>query len=45
MVADHNAGDYIHDGHDGLVVPPGDVAALRDALQRVWGGPALVSSY
>ena len=41
VVADHDAGDYIHDGHDGLVVPPGDVAALRNALQRVLGDPAL----
>src|ERR1019366_7865810 len=29
---------------DGLVVPPGNVAALRDALQRVLADPALAES-
>ena len=44
VVADDDTGDYIHDGLDGLVVPPGNVAALRNALQRVLADPALAES-
>ena len=35
--------DYITDGVDGLLVPPGDPAALRAAIQRVASDPALSS--
>ncbi|MCQ4158923.1 glycosyltransferase [Roseomonas sp. GC11] len=35
------AEDYIADGETGLLVPPGDVAALRAALLRAWEDAAL----
>ena len=28
--------DYLSDGHDAIVVPPGDSEALRHAIQSVW---------
>lgn len=28
--------DYLIDGHDALIVPPGDADALRLAIQKVW---------
>jgi glycosyltransferase involved in cell wall biosynthesis len=33
--------DAIRDGETGLVVPPGDVDALRAAVERLLGDPAL----
>lgn len=33
--------DIVEDGHNGLLVPPGDPAALADALERVARDPAL----
>jgi glycosyltransferase involved in cell wall biosynthesis len=33
--------DVVEDGHDGLLVPPRDPAALARALQRVLDDPAL----
>jgi glycosyltransferase involved in cell wall biosynthesis len=33
--------DYIANGEDGLLVPPGDPEALRGAIERVSGDPAL----
>jgi glycosyltransferase involved in cell wall biosynthesis len=33
--------DLVVDGETGLLVPPGDVAALRGALERLLGDPAL----
>jgi glycosyltransferase involved in cell wall biosynthesis len=33
--------DYLDDGVDGLLVPPGDPAALREAIQRVLSDPSL----
>jgi glycosyltransferase involved in cell wall biosynthesis len=44
VVADCDARDYIHNGFDGLVVPPGDVAMLRNALGRVLRDSALRES-
>ncbi len=34
-------GEYVRSGENGLVVPVGDVAALREALATVLGDPAL----
>lgn len=33
--------DFVKDGETGLIVPPGDPAALRAAIQRLWLDPAL----
>ncbi len=33
--------EVVEDGRSGLLVPPGDTAALRDALERVWADPEL----
>jgi glycosyltransferase involved in cell wall biosynthesis len=43
IVASRVAGipDVIADGENGLLVPPGDVAALRAALTRLAGDDAL----
>jgi glycosyltransferase involved in cell wall biosynthesis len=35
IVADDDAGDYITDGHDGLIVPAGQAVALHQAIARV----------
>jgi glycosyltransferase involved in cell wall biosynthesis len=35
------AGDVIEDGHTGLLVPPGDPAAMAGAILRVLGDPGL----
>jgi rhamnosyl/mannosyltransferase len=32
---------YVLDGKTGLLVPPGDVQALRNAICRLWENPAL----
>lgn len=32
---------YVVDGKTGLLVPPGDVRALRDAMKKLWENPAL----
>lgn len=34
-------GDYVRDGHDGLLVPPGDAQALAAAILRVAANPSL----
>jgi len=31
--------DYVRDGETALLVPPGDAAALRDAMLRLWRDP------
>lgn len=33
--------DVVHDGHNGLLVPPGDPRALADAIRRLAGDAAL----
>lgn len=33
--------DYVRDGDTGALVPPGDVAALRDALMQLWEDAAM----
>ncbi len=33
--------EAVHDGHSGMIVPPGDVAAVGRALQRLVDDPAL----
>jgi glycosyltransferase involved in cell wall biosynthesis len=33
--------EYVEDGVEALLVPPGDAAALRDAVERVVGNPEL----
>lgn len=33
--------DYVLDGVTGLLVPPGDIDALRDAIHTLWNNPAL----
>ena len=33
--------EFVFDEQTGLVVPPGDPAALRDAMERLWKSPAL----
>ncbi len=38
---DSSLGDYIPEGETGYVVPSGDVAALRDRIQRLWDDPDL----
>jgi glycosyltransferase involved in cell wall biosynthesis len=35
--------DYIRDGETGLLVPPGDAAALRQAIESIWRNEALGS--
>jgi glycosyltransferase involved in cell wall biosynthesis len=35
------AGGLVRDGETGLIVPPGDPAALTDAVQRLLGDAAL----
>ena len=35
--------DYVRDGIEALVVPPEDPAALRDAIARILGDPALAA--
>lgn len=35
--------DVIQDGHNGLLIPPGDVPAMAAALQQLIGNPALRS--
>ena len=32
--------DYVHDGETAVLVPPGNVVALRAALVRLWNDPA-----
>lgn len=32
--------DVVEDGETGILVPPGDETALRDALMRLWADPA-----
>jgi glycosyltransferase involved in cell wall biosynthesis len=34
---------YVVDGKTGLLVPPGDVQALRNAIRRLWENPELAS--
>ena len=43
VVASHISGipELVEDGRSGLLVPPGDAAALADALQRLHDDPAL----
>ncbi len=36
---DVSAPEYIEPGVDGLVVPPGDAPALRDAIRSLWDDP------
>jgi glycosyltransferase involved in cell wall biosynthesis len=36
--------DYLDDGVDGILVPPEDPAALREAVERVLGDPELAQS-
>jgi glycosyltransferase involved in cell wall biosynthesis len=31
--------DYVRDGETAVLVPPGDVAALRQAIDRLWSNP------
>ena len=33
--------DLVEDGETGLLVPPGDIIALREALERLLGDPEL----
>src|SRR2546423_1683446 len=46
MVATRTVGtvDYVEDGVTGLLVPPGDVGAMRGSIQRLLNDPALASS-
>jgi glycosyltransferase involved in cell wall biosynthesis len=37
--------DIVEDGHSGLLVPPGDSAALADAIVRVLSDPQLARSF
>lgn len=43
VVATLTAGsvDYVVDGITGILVPPGDVAAMREAIRTLWNDPAL----
>ena len=44
VASDHGAlAERIHHGTDGLLTPPGDVPALRSALQRLMDEPALLA--
>jgi glycosyltransferase involved in cell wall biosynthesis len=36
--------DYLRDGESGLVVPPEDPAALRDAIRRLLAEPDLATT-
>jgi glycosyltransferase involved in cell wall biosynthesis len=39
------APEAVHDEFDGLLVPPGDIAALAAAIRRLAGDPGLVRSF
>jgi len=43
VIASYNPGivDYVVDGVTGILVPPGDVKALRQAIEKFWKDPEL----
>jgi len=43
VIATYNPGivDYVVDGVTGILVPPGDVKALRHAIEKFWNNPEL----